>query len=81
MMYFDARYLRNIRSGGTKQEHGFSHFRLVFGGKRVFCRDTVAVKTKNRLSISKRGDLRMYLTILSPNIKELAKAHPAHPSH
>ena len=38
-------------------------------------------KQRNRLSISKRGDMRMYLTNLSPNIKELAKALQAHSSH
>ena len=38
-------------------------------------------KQRNRLSISKEGDLRLYLTKMSPNIKKLAEAHQAHPSH
>ena len=38
-------------------------------------------KQKNCLSISKRGDLRLYLTEMSPSIKKLVEDHQAHPSH
>nr|XP_039259580.1 SCAN domain-containing protein 3-like [Styela clava] len=38
-------------------------------------------KQRNRLSITKRGDLRLFLTKMSPKIKKLAEEHQAHPSH
>ena len=38
-------------------------------------------KQRNRLSISKRGILRLYLTKTSPNMKKLIEDHQAHPSH
>ena len=38
-------------------------------------------KQRNRLSISKRGDLRLYLTEMSLNIKKLVEDRQAHPSH
>ena len=38
-------------------------------------------KQRNCLSISKRGNLRLYLTKISLNIKKLVKDHQAHPSH
>ena len=39
------------------------------------------LKQRNCLSISKRGDLRLYLTKVSSNIKKLVEHHQAHPSH
>ena len=38
-------------------------------------------KQRNRLSISKRDDLQLYLAETFPNIKKLVKDHQAHPSH
>ena len=38
-------------------------------------------KQRNRLSITKRGDLRLYLTKMSPNVSKLCEGHQAHPSH
>lgn len=38
-------------------------------------------KKRNRLQIAERGDLRLFLTELEPNVEELVKAHQAHPSH
>ena len=38
-------------------------------------------KQRNLLFISKRGDLQLYLTKMSPNIKKLIEDHQAHPSH
>ena len=33
------------------------------------------------LDIVKRGDLRLFLTKMKPDIKKLRKLHQAHPSH
>ena len=38
-------------------------------------------KQRNRLTIHERGDLRLYLTKMSPNISKLCEGHQAHPSH
>lgn len=38
-------------------------------------------KKRNRLQISDRGDLRLYLTKIEPNIESLLKKHQVHPSH
>lgn len=38
-------------------------------------------KKRNRLQIVDRGDLRMLLTNIEPNINKLVAAHQAHPSH
>ena len=53
---------------------------VLFGRKRFFSRDAIAIKTKNLLSISKRGNLQLYRTKMSPNIKKLVKNLHAHPS-
>jgi len=37
-------------------------------------------KQRNRLLIHKRGDLRLYLTKISPNISKLCEGRQAHPS-
>ena len=50
-------------------EAGFSHANAVL------------TKQRSRLSLEKRGDLRLKLTNLHPNISNLAGAHQAHPSH
>jgi len=38
-------------------------------------------KQRKRLIIHKRGDLRLYLTKMSPNISKLFEGHHAHLSH
>ncbi|XP_067417820.1 SCAN domain-containing protein 3-like [Emydura macquarii macquarii] len=38
-------------------------------------------KQRNRLQITERGDLRLYLSHLTPNIKQLLSEHQVHPSH
>ncbi|CAI6353430.1 unnamed protein product [Macrosiphum euphorbiae] len=38
-------------------------------------------KKRNRLDILKRGDLRLHLTNIEPNVKKLALDHQAQPSH
>lgn len=38
-------------------------------------------KKRNRLDIVTRGDLRLKLTNIEPNIKKLAKNHQVQPSH
>jgi len=38
-------------------------------------------KKRNRLNISTRGDLRLLLTNIQPDIDELISRHQAHPSH
>ena len=38
-------------------------------------------KQRNRLQITKRGDLRLILSNMEPNIKALANKHQIHPSH
>lgn len=50
-------------------EAGFSHANAVL------------TKQRSRLSLEKRGDLRLKLTNLHPNISTLVEAHQAHPSH
>lgn len=36
---------------------------------------------RNRLQVAERGDLRLFLTELEPDIGKLVQAHQAHPSH
>lgn len=38
-------------------------------------------KKRNRLQITDRGDLRLNLTKIEPNVRKLAQAHQAQPSH
>ena len=38
-------------------------------------------KSRNRLQISQRGDLRLYLTKLEPNITKLVQSREAQGSH
>ena len=38
-------------------------------------------KKRNRLQIIRRGDLRLYLSNLKPNIEQLLSEHQVHPSH
>ncbi|KRX18167.1 SCAN domain-containing protein 3 [Trichinella nelsoni] len=38
-------------------------------------------KKRNRLQIDKRGDLRLFLTNIEPNVDRLIAMHPPHPSH
>lgn len=38
-------------------------------------------KKRNQLQISARGDLRMLLTNIEPNINNLISSHQVHPSH
>ena len=50
-------------------EAGFSHANAVL------------TKQRNRLKLEERGDLRLKLTNLQPNINDLAETHQSHPSH
>ncbi|KAF2347100.1 hypothetical protein FHG87_022143 [Trinorchestia longiramus] len=43
--------------------------------------NAILTKQRNRLNLENRGDLRLKLTSFKPNIKSLAAAHQAHPSH
>jgi len=42
---------------------------------------TILTKKRNRMSITDRGDLRLYLTKLMPDITNIAKNHQCQPSH
>lgn len=42
---------------------------------------SLLTKKRNRLQIVDRGDLRMLLTKIEPNIEKLMKKHQTHPSH
>ena len=50
-------------------EAGFSHI------------NSILTKQRNQLNIEERGDLRLKLTNLQPNINEFIKNHQPHPSH
>lgn len=50
-------------------ERGFSAVSQIF------------IKSRNRLDIVERGDLRLRLTSIQPNIEELLRKHQVHPSH
>jgi hypothetical protein len=41
----------------------------------------IITKKRNRLQITERGDLRLNLTRIEPNVKKLAQTHQAQPSH
>lgn len=41
----------------------------------------ILTKSRNRLDIVKRGDLRLRLTSIAPNIDQLLQQHQIHPSH
>ncbi|KAF2366290.1 hypothetical protein FHG87_002943 [Trinorchestia longiramus] len=43
--------------------------------------NAILTKQRNRLNLENRGDLLLKLTNFKPNIKSLAAAHQAHPSH
>ena len=50
--------------------------------ERAFSAITVLLDNRrNRLDIVRRGDLRLFLTTMEPDIKKLMKLHQAHPSH
>lgn len=38
-------------------------------------------KTRNRLQVADRGDIRLFLTKMEPRISKLIEAHQIHPSH
>ena len=42
---------------------------------------SLITEKRNRLQISARGDLRMLLTNIEPNINNLIASHQVHPSH
>ena len=50
-------------------ETGFSHANALL------------TKERNNLNLEERGDLRLKLTNLTPNINAISKRHQAHPSH
>lgn len=41
----------------------------------------ILTRPRNRLAITERGDLRLLLTKLEPNIKLIMSKHQTHPSH
>lgn len=43
--------------------------------------NNLATKSRNRLEIEKRGDLRIFLTKMAPDINKLIETHQIHPSH
>jgi len=50
-------------------EVGFSHVNAILS------------KQRNRLNLEKRGDLRLKLTNIQPEVNALFHAHQAHTSH
>ena len=50
-------------------EAGFSHANAIFTKQRTI------------LNLEERGDLRLKLTNLQPNIRVLVESHQGHPSH
>lgn len=42
---------------------------------------TLLTKKRNRLLVTERGDLRLFLSKLEPDINKLIKQHQIHPSH
>ena len=38
-------------------------------------------KKRNRLHVTERGDLRLFLTKFDPDVNKLSKMHQCHPSH
>jgi hypothetical protein len=47
----------------------------------AFLSSYLLIKKRNRLSIVERGDLRLLMTNLAPNIETLMSLHQAQPSH
>ena len=48
----------------------------------VFCHiDDLLTKQRSKLDMGERGDLRLILTYLQPNIHTLIQDHQLHPSH
>ena len=43
--------------------------------------DALLTNQQNRLDVGERGDLKLKLTNLQPNIHEQIKSHQHHPSH
>ena len=74
MIYFGARHLANTRSQGSKSM-GSVTFDVLCVGKKFFSRDAIPIKQRNRLSVSKPGVLRLYLTEMTPHIKSTLKIH------
>lgn len=42
---------------------------------------TLLTKKRNHLQVTKRGDLRLFLSKIEPDINKLIKYHQIHPSH
>lgn len=42
---------------------------------------TMLTKKRNRLHVTERGDLRLFLSKLEPDVNKLVKKHQIHPSH
>ena len=60
----------------------FIAFPSLYLVERAFSAVTTLLDNKrNRLDIVRRGDLRLFLTKMEPDIKNLMKLHQAHPSH
>ena len=56
----------------------FPNFCMVEAGFSPM--NALLTKQRNRLDVGVRGDLRMKLTDLQPNVHELIKRHQLHPS-
>lgn len=65
-----------------KAKHFFIAFPTSYLVERGFSVvSQILSKSRNRLDIVERGDLRLRLTAMKPNIEELSAKHQIHPSH
>lgn len=82
MVWFNQR-VNMLCPNAAKEAHHmllpFPTTYLVESGFSVM--NDILTKKRSRLDVTKRGDLRLRLTNLNPNIDELAKTHQAQGSH
>lgn len=65
-----------------KAKHFFIAFPTSYLVERGFSVvSQILRKSRNRLDIVERGDLRLRLTAMKPNTEELSAKHQIHPSH
>nr|CAH7720005.1 unnamed protein product [Callosobruchus chinensis] len=75
----NTRYLSRIME---YSQEIFDYLRSSYLVKRGFSAVTnFLTKKRNRLDIISRGDLRLTLTKLTPNVDNLLLKHQVHPSH
>ena len=90
MCYSKLKASQNIEAIATKvpqcsqqqPKHSYSHSNLhamVEAGLSDV--NAIFAKQMNRLNLQNRGDLRLLLTFVVPNINNLAAAHQAHISY